>query len=189
MRCKGTSWSTARNLATLQETLISNTRQLLATLAQTPQVQRRDRAACDTLFAGVLAQCPYYAVLAAADPEGQVFASAPAVQGPVNIGDRLYFRKAIQTGAFVVGEPILGRISKKYSINLAYPNSGRCRPAPRGAHRRPGFALAGKPVGQERFSARHRHGFDRFHREGAFPLSRTPEIHRQNAAGWRSSRP
>ena len=35
---------TARNLATIQETLISNTRQLLMTLARLPQVQRRDRA-------------------------------------------------------------------------------------------------------------------------------------------------
>ena len=52
-------------------------------------------------------------------PAGLVFACAPAVQGPVNIADRLYFRKAIQTRAFFVGEPVLGRISNKYSINLA----------------------------------------------------------------------
>ena len=84
-------------------------------------MQRRDRDACNALFAGVLEQCPYYAVLAAADPEGQVFASAPAATGPVNIADRLWFQKAIQTRAFFVGEPVLGRISNKYSINLAFP--------------------------------------------------------------------
>ena len=111
----------ARNLATLQETLIGTTRQLLMTLARLPQVQRRDRDACDALFAGVLAQCPYYAILAAADPEGQVFASAPEAKGPVNIADRLFFQKAIQTRAFFVGEPVLGRISNKYSINLSFP--------------------------------------------------------------------
>ena len=111
----------ARNLATVQETLINSTRQLLADLAQDPQVQRRDRAACNLLFAEVLKQCPYYAAVAAADPQGRVFANAPAVQGPVKIADRLYFRKAIQTRAFCVGEPVLGRISNKYSINLALP--------------------------------------------------------------------
>lgn len=111
----------ARNLATIQETLINNTWQLLATLAQAPAVQRRDRAACDPLFAEIQAKSHYYASLGAADPEGQVFASAPAIQEPVNIGDRLYFRKAIETGGFAVGEPILGRISKKYSLNFAYP--------------------------------------------------------------------
>ena len=104
---------TARNLATLQETLIGTTRQLLMTLARLPQVQRHNREACESLFAGVLAQCPYYAVLAAADPEGRIFASAPEAKGPVNIADRLFFQQAIQTRAFFVGEPVLGRISNK----------------------------------------------------------------------------
>ncbi len=111
----------ARNLATLQETLINNTRQLLATLARLPQVQRHDRAACNLLFAGVLKQCPYYAVVAAADPAGWVFASAPEAKEPVHIADRLFFQKAIQTRAFYVGEPVLGRISNKFSINLSFP--------------------------------------------------------------------
>ena len=84
-------------------------------------MQRRDRDGCNALFAETLTQCPHYAGLAGADPEGQVFASAPAVSGPVNVADRLWFQKAVQTRAFVVGEPVLGRISKKYSINLAYP--------------------------------------------------------------------
>ena len=69
----------------------------------------------------MLAQYPYYAVLAAADSEGQVFASAPEAKGPVNIADRLFFQKAMQTRAFSVGEPVLGRISNKYSINLSFP--------------------------------------------------------------------
>ena len=111
----------ARNLAAIQETVISDARQLLATLAQLPQVQRRDRDACNALFAKLLEQCPYRAVLAAADLKGQVFASAPTAKGPVNIADRFFFQKAIETRSFVVGEPVLGRISHKYSINLAYP--------------------------------------------------------------------
>jgi signal transduction histidine kinase len=111
----------ARNLAAVQETLIASTGQLLAALARLPQVQRRDRNACDSLFAGLMAQCPHYAVLVSADLEGQVFASAPASPGPVNIADRLFFQKAVETQGFVVGEPLLGRISKKHSINLAYP--------------------------------------------------------------------
>ena len=174
----------ARNLATLQETLIETTRQLLMTLTRLPQMQRRDREGCDAILAGVLAQCPYYAVLAAADPEGRVFASAPEAKGPVNIADRLFFQQAIQTRAFFVGEPVLGRISNKYSINLSFPILDNAWPAARGAHRRPGFDLVGKPVGQERFSGYHRHGFIRFHRESALPVSRTPEIHRQNVAGF-----
>ncbi|MCL4502646.1 MAG: ATP-binding protein [Deltaproteobacteria bacterium] len=111
----------ARNLATIQETLINNTRQLLTTLTQIPQVRQRDRAACNLLFARVLKQCPYYATLVAADLKGWVFAGAPETKEPVNIGDRHFFMIALQTQAFCVGEPVLGRINNRYSINLSCP--------------------------------------------------------------------
>ena len=111
----------ARNLATLQETLIGTTRELLMTLARLPQVQRRDRDGCNALLAGVAAQCPYYGVLAAVDSQGQMFAIAPGAPGPANYADRLWFQKTVQSLAFVIGEPIQGRTTNKYLINLAYP--------------------------------------------------------------------
>ena len=173
----------ARNLATLQQTLISNTRQILESLAQLPQVQRRDRDGCNALFAGLLKQSPHYSVMVAADPEGQVFASAPAAPGPVNVADRLWFKKAIQTRAFFVGEPVMGRISGKYNLNMSYPildNTGRFQGA---VVIGVDLDWLGGLLAKERFSTRHRLGLDRRHLEGALPLSRTPEIHRQNAAG------
>ena len=111
----------ARNLATLQETLIGTTRELLMTLARLPQVQRRDRDGCNALLAGVAAQCPYYGVLAAVDSQGQMFAIAPGGPGPVNYADRLWFQKTVQSLAFAIGEPIQGRTTNKYLINLACP--------------------------------------------------------------------
>ena len=69
----------------------------------------------------MLVQCPYYSILIATDSGGNVFASAPAISTPVNVADRLYFKRAIETRGFVVGEPIYGRITKKYCFDLAYP--------------------------------------------------------------------
>jgi signal transduction histidine kinase len=112
---------TARNLATILEVLIRDARQLLVTLAQLPQVQRRDRDSCDAIFARLLKQSPHYAVLVGADSEGRVFASAPPAQVPVSIADRRWFQKVIQTRAFFAGEPLLGRITGKYSFNMSYP--------------------------------------------------------------------
>lgn len=111
----------ARNLADLEVTLIRNTRQILETLAQLPQVQRRESDSCNALFARLLKQSPHYTVMAAADPEGQAFASAPAAPGPVNAADRLWFKQAVQTRDFFVGEPVFGRISGKYSLNMSFP--------------------------------------------------------------------
>ncbi len=112
---------TARNLATTLESLIGNTRQLLETLARSPQVRRHDREGCEALFAKLLEQSPHYALIGAADLEGRMFASAPPAPDSVSIADRLWFRKAIETRAFAVGETLLGRISGKYNLTLSYP--------------------------------------------------------------------
>ncbi|MCX5893610.1 MAG: ATP-binding protein, partial [Deltaproteobacteria bacterium] len=111
----------ARYLATVQETIIGSTRQVLANLAHLPQVQRLDPEGCNAIFSVILKQSPYYDTIGAADPEGWIFACAPAAQGKLNIAHRLYFQKAVQNRAFAVGEPIFCRISNKYTINLAYP--------------------------------------------------------------------
>ena len=111
----------ARNLATLQEVLIRDTRQLLQTLSRLPQVQRLDRNACNALFDELLKQNPHYAVIGGVDPAGWTFASAPPVSQPVNVADRLWFQKAVQTRDFFAGEPLLGRVSGKYSFNMSSP--------------------------------------------------------------------
>jgi signal transduction histidine kinase len=111
----------ARNLANTMEILIRNTQQLLISLSQLPQVQQRDRDGCNPRFARVLEHTPYYAVLVGADPDGQVFASAPKAQVSINVADRLWFKKAKEMRGFFVGEPLLGRISGKYSLNMSYP--------------------------------------------------------------------
>ena len=111
----------ARNLATIQETLINKTRQLLMTLAKLPEVQRRDRDAVNALFAALLDQSPHSASIGATDSAGRLFASAPAASGPVNYSDRSWFQRIIQTRDFVVGETVLGRISGKYGNILACP--------------------------------------------------------------------
>ncbi len=72
----------ARNLATIQETVISDARQLLTALARLPQVQRRDRDACNALFAELLKQSPHSATIGATDSEGRLFASAPCRPRP-----------------------------------------------------------------------------------------------------------
>ncbi len=111
----------ARNLASIQETLIRNTRNLLQTLAQMPVLKRLDPERCNAFFKELLKDNPAYAVIVAVDLEGRVFASFPAAPGPVNVADRLWFQKVIQTRDFFVGEPVRGRISGKYNLNMSYP--------------------------------------------------------------------
>jgi PAS domain S-box-containing protein len=113
--------SAVRNLATTLETVINDNRNLLTILSQLRRVQRRDRHTCNTLFAELLKHSPQNLSIVATDPEGQLFASAPAVPGPINFADRQWFQKVAQTKELVIGETIMGRVSGKYGVNLAYP--------------------------------------------------------------------
>jgi signal transduction histidine kinase len=111
----------ARNLAAIQEIMIQDTRQLLVGLAKQPVVQRGDREACNALFAKLLKDTPHCALIGAADAAGRIFASAPPAPEPVKVADRRWFQEAVRTRTFFVGEPILGRISGKYSLSMSYP--------------------------------------------------------------------
>jgi PAS domain S-box-containing protein len=123
---------TARYIATSQETFLRNTRHALTILARLPEVQRRDRAACNVLFAELLKQSPDIASIVAVNSAGLMFANAPASPDPINYADRSWFHKVIQTRDFVAGVTVLGRTSGKYGNILAYPildSDGRFRGA------------------------------------------------------------
>jgi signal transduction histidine kinase len=111
----------ARNLASIQETLINSTRQFLSTLARLPQVQRRDREACNSLFAGLMEHSPHFASMGACDSSGWVFASFPVAKSRINNANSFFFQETKRTLDFVVGEPVLGHISYKYNMMLSYP--------------------------------------------------------------------
>jgi PAS domain S-box-containing protein len=110
-----------RLIAADQEQVILSARQLLVALAQTNVVSERYDAACSALFADLLKEYALYANLGAADADGNIFCSALPLSSPVNIADRLYFQRALQTRDFAVGEYQIGRITGQHSLNVGYP--------------------------------------------------------------------
>jgi signal transduction histidine kinase len=110
------------------ERLIDDAQQLLVTLAQLPAVHDLNRPACNALLVDLLAQRSSYANLGVIDNDGNVFCTA--VPGQVYLGDRVYFRRALETRDFAIGEYQIGRLTHKASVNFGYPvldNSGRVR--------------------------------------------------------------
>src|SRR5882724_6855199 len=102
------------------ERLIEDARRLLVTLARLPAVRDRNRAACNALFADLLTQHSSYANLGVVDANGSIFCSALPMTGPVYAGDRAYFRRALETRDFAIGEYQVGRISGKATLNFSY---------------------------------------------------------------------
>ncbi len=101
--------------------LVSVTQHFLRILARLPEVRRLDGPACSNLFADLLKQYTEYANLAAIEPDGDIFCSAVPMSRPVNVADRPFFRSALKTREFVVGDYIVGRVTGRATLPMALP--------------------------------------------------------------------
>ncbi|MCR4345697.1 MAG: EAL domain-containing protein [Sulfuricaulis sp.] len=116
----------AMNLARLaaqeQNQLIAATHQLLFMLSQLPAVKQPTTAtACSRILAELRNPYPYYTNFGVATPDGRVFCSALPMARPVNINDRSYFRRAVRSRGFGIGDYQVGRITGISAINFGYP--------------------------------------------------------------------
>jgi len=113
----------AQSLAGQQQQISDSTKVLLNTLAELPAVQHLDAKACNKLFVELNRRFPLYsAVVAAATPDGNMFAaSKPFIPGTVDLSDRKHLKDAIRTRELSVGEYLTGRISARQSLNYALP--------------------------------------------------------------------
>jgi PAS domain S-box-containing protein len=110
------------SLSAQQERIAAGIRQMLSTLAQSPQVQSLDAQACNKLFRELRDHNPIYAAINASTPDGNMFANAIHFEpGSVNICDRKHFKDAIRTLDFSPGEYVVGRVTNVPSINYGYP--------------------------------------------------------------------
>lgn len=112
----------ARLVVAEQEALVERTRYLLAALSQSPAVRRGAEAEpCPALLARLLRTYRGYVSLSVVDTTGALTCSAPQVSGRVSLADRAWFRQALATRAFAVGEYVVGRVSGKPSVGVGHP--------------------------------------------------------------------
>ncbi|NEU80728.1 PAS domain S-box protein [Nostoc sp. UIC 10630] len=111
----------ARLAANNQKQVVEGTRQLLMILAQLPLVRQGNSAECNQLLTDILKQHSAYANFAVLDGQGNVICTGIAYPGSVNLRDRSYFQRALQTRKFVVGDYQIDRVTKKATLNFAYP--------------------------------------------------------------------
>ena len=111
----------ARIAASEQNDLFQGARQLIFTLAQLPAVTALDANSCRPLLAELLARSPAYANMSVAAPTGDVVCSAVPLAGPVSLRDREYFQRALATRDFAMSGYLIGRISRRPTVAIAYP--------------------------------------------------------------------
>ena len=112
-------------VAAEQERVIEGARQLVTALGKAPPLLAGDFEACREYLSDLLREFPRYANITATDREGRITCSVLADGPGRSLADRAYFRDAMRTGGFVVGEHIVGRASGRSSISFAQPYLGR----------------------------------------------------------------
>jgi len=100
-------------------------RQMLEAIARAPQLVARENSACNALLAKMLTASPMYVNIGVADRDGKVWCSAVPFSSTVDVSDRSYFKRAMETRRFAVGTYQIGRITLAPSLNFAHPIVGQ----------------------------------------------------------------
>lgn len=111
----------AHTMAVIQQDITNSVRQMLATLALMPEVQRLDQKSCGEIFREVLEQNPTYLNFSLTDIRGDVMASGRPFAA-TNLGDRKHVRSVLEKKEFSIGEYIISRIGTSApAFAFAYP--------------------------------------------------------------------
>ncbi|MDB5886421.1 MAG: multi-sensor signal transduction histidine kinase, partial [Polaromonas sp.] len=112
---------TARLTALRHERTVEGARQLLGAIASASVVKNQELSGCTGYLKALHAKYPFYANLGLLDLNGNVVCQAVNITGARFLGDRYYFKQAVATNSFVIGEYIIGRLSKRPSIAFSMP--------------------------------------------------------------------
>jgi signal transduction histidine kinase len=105
-----------------EEHLIQNARQLLATLTEFPfLVLATNREFCRENFSNLRKLSPDYVNFGLIEANGTVFCSAQPTNAAINLEDRAYFQRTVQTRDFSIGEFQVGRLTGTPALNFGYP--------------------------------------------------------------------
>ena len=118
---EGEALRAARVLAVGHERLIDSTRHLLVALSRLIDIRNGDSRDCNLQLGELIKEYPLYTNLGLARLNGDVVCSGRPLAKRLNIADRSYFQRSLQTTGFAIGEYHVGRISGRASLTLAYP--------------------------------------------------------------------
>jgi PAS domain S-box-containing protein len=119
-RAQDDALALVRSVAAQQDQFIAETRVLLTTLAQMPQIHPEQRESCNANLAELSQGLPYH-FIGVAKTTGEVVCGSPEPQSAANIADRLYFQRALASRYFTAGDFQLGRSTGQPILVFAAP--------------------------------------------------------------------
>lgn len=113
--------SQARLVAMTHSLWVSETANLFASLQFSIEREGVRRGKCGTLLADQFHHLGGVNALLMVDPDGTIWCSSQPADPAIDLSDRLYIRRAIETRALSAGGYIMGRVSGEWFLPLAYP--------------------------------------------------------------------
>lgn len=110
-----------RSITYQQKEIIKSSDQLLMILAKNREIVNYNSPECDDYAKEIIAKNNTYLNIGVNNLKGEVVCAAIEPTIKVNISDRGYFIKAIESGEYEVGDYQIGRIVNKPTIPLARP--------------------------------------------------------------------
>ena len=100
---------------------ILGTTQLQFGLARARDLTEGDRASCSAFLSGVREAHPQYTGILTVQPNGRLFCDSLRSGRELDLNDRDYFRRALDTRGAAVLEPAFGRLTGRAVLQVAYP--------------------------------------------------------------------
>ena len=114
--------ATARAVADDLSQVAEGARQALDFVARDPAVRAMDPTGCTAYLRDVARDNPQLAIFSLSRPDGAVICnSLGSAAGSYSVTDRLYHRRVMAEGAFVMGSYIRGTVSGKDTLHFARP--------------------------------------------------------------------
>ena len=107
-------------MAAHHERVVENARLLLMALAKSSEARTFDADACQALLTDILGRNAAYVSLLLADIQGRIVVAAPAVPSE-SLGETSFFRNAMRTRAFTVGDYTLLKTERRVVVQFGQP--------------------------------------------------------------------
>ncbi len=111
----------AEVVATEYRSLLDQSRAVMASLAELPEIRSARMPDCARHMERVLRHADDYTTISIVGMDGYLSCGAYTPEEPLYLGDRAYFTRATSRERFSVGDFALGRITGKAVVGLAFP--------------------------------------------------------------------
>lgn len=111
----------ARAIVSSQERIVSHVEGLLELLVRVPQVRRYAEPDCSEILSEIVRSQPRYSIIQVVSTTADVLCTSNPDSKANNYADRTWFKRALVSSGFTVGDYVVGKVSKRPVLGFALP--------------------------------------------------------------------